>query len=126
MFTEEVGYSPVGSDGGSLYRSQVSALVLSGRSLVRMEELRSGPRVVFKAELGSVTPQAVQVQGVWVDPALRGRGLAAPAMAAVVEHCWREVAPAVTLYVNAFNSRAVHVYEKVGFSRVGTFATVLF
>jgi uncharacterized protein len=126
MFTEEVGYSPIGSDGGSLYRSQISALVLSGRSLVRMEELRSRPRVVFKAELGSITPQAVQVQGVWVNPALRGRGLAAPAMAAVVEHCWREVAPAVTLYVNAFNSRAVHVYEQVGFTRVGTFATVLF
>ena len=82
--------------------------------------------MVFKAELGSVTPQAVQVQGVWVSPPWRGRGLSVPAMAAVVEHCWREVAPIVTLYVNGYNTRAVHVYERVGFERVGTFATVLF
>ncbi len=126
MFTEEVGYSPVGSDGGSLYRSQVSALVLTGRSLVRMEHGPGGAQVVFKAELGSVTPQAVQVQGVWVNPHWRGKGVAVPAMAAVVEHCRREVAPVTTLYVNGYNTRAVHVYERVGFRRVGTFATVLF
>jgi predicted GNAT family acetyltransferase len=126
MFTEEVGYSPVLADGGSLYRSQVSALVLAGRSLVRIGRDREGDVVLFKAELGSVTPHAVQVQGVWVNPVYRGQGLAAPAMAAVVEHCYREVAPVTTLYVNGFNTRAVYVYQQVGFARVGTFATVLF
>lgn len=126
MFTEEVGYSPVLADGGSLYRSQVGALVATGRSLVRIGASPMGPEVVFKAEVGSVTPEAVQVQGVWVNPAHRGRGIAVPAMAAVVELCRYELAPVVSLYVNAFNHRAVHVYEQVGFTRVGTFATVLF
>ncbi len=126
MFTEEVGYSPVLADGGLLYRSQVSALVAGGRSLVRMADGPAGPEVVFKAELGSITPEAVQVQGVWVNPAYRSRGLAVPAMAAVAEICRREVAPVTSLYVNAFNTRAVHVYERVGFTRVGTFATILF
>jgi hypothetical protein len=82
--------------------------------------------VVFKAEIGSVTPQAVQVQGVWVNPVHRGRGLAAPGMAAVVDSCRRDLAPVTSLYVNAFNVRAVRVYERVGFTRVGTFSTVLF
>jgi uncharacterized protein len=122
MFTEEVGYSPVAADGGALYRSQVSALVTSGRSLVRTQ----GREVVFKAELGSVTRQAVQVQGVWVNPQYRGLGLAAPGMAAVVALVRAELAPVVSLYVNGFNTRAVHVYEQVGFRRAGTFATVLF
>lgn len=126
MFTEEVGYSPTSSDGGSLYRSQVSTLVMAGRSLVRIEQTPAGREVVFKAELGSVTSRAVQVQGVWVNPAWRGRGIAAPAMAAVVEYCRRTIAPVTTLYVNSYNTRAVHVYERVGFERVGTFATVLF
>jgi predicted GNAT family acetyltransferase len=85
-----------------------------------------GPRVTFKAELGSVTPAAVQVQGVWVDPVCRGYGFAVGGMAAVVEYVRAEVAPVVSLYVNGFNHRAVHVYEKVGFTQVGTFATVLF
>ncbi len=126
MFTEEVGYSPVTADGGSLYHSQVSTLVAGGRSLVRMGEGPRGRQVIFKAELGSVTDRAVQVQGVWVDPARRGQGLAGPGMAAVVEIVRRDIAPVVSLYVNGFNSRAVHVYEKVGFAQVGTFATILF
>jgi hypothetical protein len=126
MFTEEVGYSPVMADGGSLYHSQVSALVVGGRSLVRVAQGAAGRQVVFKAELGSVTDRAVQVQGVWVNPEYRGRGLAAPGMAAVVEIVRRDIAPVVSLYVNGFNTRAIRVYEKVGFVRAGTFATVLF
>lgn len=126
MFTEEVGYSPVASDGGTLYRSQVEHLVSGGRSLVRIDAGPAGPRVVFKAELGSVVPEAVQVQGVWVDPALRGNGYALHGMASVVEHVRSTMAPVVSLYVNGYNTRAVRVYERVGFTRVGRFATVLF
>jgi hypothetical protein len=122
MFTEEVGYSPVAADGGALYRAQVSSLVSAGRSLVRMD----AGEVVFKAELGSVTPWAVQVQGVWVNPRRRGQGMAAPGMAAVVQVVRQEIAPVVSLYVNGFNIRAIRTYERVGFRQVGTFATILF
>ena len=126
MFTEEVGYSPIAADGGALYRAQVAALVATGRSLVRTAVDARGLRVVFKAEIGSATPEAAQVQGVWVNPADRGRGLAEPAMAAVVERVRAELAPVVSLYVNGFNERAVRTYLRVGFRQVGTFATVLF
>ena len=126
MFTEEVGYSPIAADGGTVYRTQVSSLVATGRSFVRMEDLPAGSQVVFKAELGSVTSEAVQVQGVWVNPRYRGRGVAAPAMAAVVQAVRREVAPTVSLYVNGYNTRAVRAYERVGFRSVGTYATILF
>lgn len=122
MFTEEVGYSPVATDGGALYRAQVTSLVSAGRSLVRIQDRE----IVFKAELGSVTPWAVQVQGVWVNPARRGEGLAAPGVAAVATLVRAEIAPVVSLYVNGFNTRAIRTYERVGFRQVGTFATVLF
>ena len=123
MFTEEVGYSPVSSDGGMTYRRRVAELLRQGRTFVRL-----GPsgEVVFKADLGSVSSQVAQVHGVWVDPRWRGQGLAAPAMAAVVEAALRDNAPTVSLYVNDFNARAIAAYERVGFERVGTFATVLF
>ncbi len=126
MFTEEVGYSPVAVNGGSAYRAQVSALVGAGRSFVRLDAGPLGPEVAFKAELGSVTPHAVQVQGVWVNPRLRGRGLSAPGMAAVTDLVRAEFAPVVSLYVNDFNVRAIRSYERVGFREVGTYATVLF
>jgi predicted GNAT family acetyltransferase len=47
-------------------------------------------------------------------------------MAAVVATCLRDVAPAVSLYVNDFNEPARRSYERVGFKQVGTFASVLF
>lgn len=120
MFTEEIGYPPYQGSGLS-YRQGIAGLIERGHSLVRVED----DRVVFKADLGSVALGVAQVQGVWVHPDLRGRGVAVPAMAAVVEHTLRHVAPTVTLYVNDFNEPAVRTYAGVGFERTGTFATVL-
>lgn len=120
MFTEEIGYPPYRGSAAA-YRAGVGQLVEQGHSLVRVEE----GQVVFKADLGSVALGVAQVQGVWVHPDWRGQGLAAPAMAAVVEHTIAHVAPVVTLYVNDFNERAVAAYRRAGFVRTGTFATVL-
>ncbi|MEV0147605.1 MULTISPECIES: GNAT family N-acetyltransferase [unclassified Nonomuraea] len=122
MFTEEVGVSPNLGDGGALYRTRVSELIRIGRSYARIED----GRVVFKAEIGAVTPFACQVQGVWVDPELRGQGFAVAGMAAVVEAALACFAPVVTLYVNDFNTPARAVYRRVGFQEVDTFMSVLF
>ncbi|ROS77137.1 DUF4081 domain-containing GNAT family N-acetyltransferase [Cellulomonas sp. PhB143] len=125
MFVEEVGYSPV-SGNGRVYEDRVRALVRDGRSFVRRDAGTAGGPVVFKAEIGAATPQVAQVQGVWVDPRHRGRGAAAPGMAAVVELTRASVAPTVSLYVNSYNERALRTYRRVGFEQVGTYATVLF
>lgn len=126
MFTEEIGYSPVGLDGGAGYRAGVAEMVGLGRSFVRIDPGPDGrPEVVFKAELGAVTGAVAQVQGVWVAPHRRGEGMAAPAVAAVVEAVHRDLGARSSLYVNDYNSRAVRVYEEVGFMVHGAFATVL-
>ena len=122
MFTEEVGVSPIGPDGGALYRARVGELVTAGRAFARIERAS----VVFKAEVGAVTAAACQVQGVWVRPDRRGEGLAAPGMAAVVREAQLAMAPVVSLYVNDFNVAARLAYERVGFRQVGTFMSVLF
>lgn len=118
MYTEEVGVSPVqGNPAG--YRFYVRQLITSGRAFGM---IRDG-RVVFKADVGSVAGSVCQVQGVWLDPALRGQGLAAPAMAAVVLLA-RTITPTVTLYVNDYNRPARATYARVGFADVGEFATI--
>lgn len=122
MFTEEVGVSPIAADGGTLYRARVAELIRGGRAFARIED----GRVLFKAEVGSVTDKACQVQGVWVPPELRGRGLSSPGMAAVVEHALRDIAPIVSLYVNDYNEAARATYRRVGFVDHGTFMSVLF
>ena len=63
------------------------------------------------------------MQGVWLDPDFRGRGLAAPAMATVVSLA-RRIVPTVSLYVNDYNLPARATYRRVGFTEVGEFATV--
>ncbi|OLT20655.1 GNAT family N-acetyltransferase [Ornithinimicrobium sp. CNJ-824] len=120
MFTEEIGYPPYqGSSAG--YRRSVLGLIEKGHTFVRTDHTGA---VIFKADLGSVALGVAQVQGVWVHPRWRGQGLAAPAMAAVVQQTMARVAPAITLYVNDFNT-AVATYRRAGFVRTGTFATVL-
>lgn len=125
MFTEEVGYSPLEGSPGS-YEARVRGLVHEGRSYLRSQLGPQGVEVLFKAELGAVSSSVAQVQGVWVPPERRGEGLATAGMAAVVAATLGTVAPQVSLYVNHYNAPALRVYEKVGFRRVGTYATVLF
>ncbi|SEQ13223.1 GNAT family N-acetyltransferase [Microlunatus flavus] len=118
MYTEEIGVSPVsGSSAG--YRFYVRQLITSGRAF----GLFDGDRVLFKADLGSVSGTVCQVQGVWLDPDVRGRGMAPAAMAAVVGLA-RSVVPTVSLYVNDYNRPARATYERVGFTQVGEFATI--
>jgi len=122
MFTEEVGVSPVEGGAGPAYRARIAELIRTGRAFARIED----GEVVFKAEIGAVSPGVAQVQGVWVTPSRRGEGLSLGGMAAVVDIVRASLAPVVQLYVNDYNTVARRSYRTVGFDDVGVFATVLF
>ena len=127
MYTEEVGVSPLDSSGS--YPRYVRLLMQLGRAIggvVPADDARRQPeRVWFKSDIGSVWRHYCQVQGVWLDPQLRGRGLSIPAMAQVVVLCQQQY-PVVSLYVNDFNTRARRLYTEIGFDTVGELATVLY
>ena len=120
MFIGEVGIGPRAGDGGRGYRRRVANLIGAGRAFARFEH----GQVVFKAEIGSQSPAVGQIQGVWVHPEWRGRGLGgggtATVAAAVVSS-----GRIASLYVNSYNTVARAAYARVGFREVGTFATVL-
>lgn len=120
MFTEEIGYPPyLGSDRE--YRRLVTSLVERGHTYVIVDDAQ----VVFKADIGSLAGGVAQIQGVWVAPARRGKGLATPAMNAVVQHVLDFHASTVTLYVNGYNEAARRTYAAAGFRQIGTFATII-
>ena len=138
MYEEEVGHSPL-EGGNAGYRNRVEGLIASGLSLGYTA--RTGPtgepmpmwpnrmsdeQVVFKADIGIGSGTSVQVQGVWVHPEYRGRGVASRAMAATTALIRRRFAPIVTLYANSHNAPALRAYAKAGFVPVGTFATVTY
>lgn len=120
MFQEEVGYSPL-VGGDHFYKQRIASFISRRHSMIDYD---GGGEVVFKAELGSVSSQVTQIQGVWMNPSYRRRGLSAAYLAAVVELA-RQHAPVTSLYVNDYNAPAMASYRKVGFERVGTFATIL-
>ncbi|MGV9826526.1 MULTISPECIES: GNAT family N-acetyltransferase [unclassified Gordonia (in: high G+C Gram-positive bacteria)] len=120
MFIGEVGVDPRAGDGGRSYRRRLASLISAQRVFARFDH----GRVVFKAEIGSLSRRVGQIQGVWVDPCVRGQGVGAAGTAAVAAAVAAQ-GRTPSLYVNSFNLPARAVYERVGFTEVGTFATVL-
>jgi uncharacterized protein len=121
MFIEEVGVDPRLGDGGAGYGARVSELVAAGRAFARIEN----GEVMFKAEVGAISSRVGQIQGVWVHPGYRGRGLGTAGTAAVAQRL-TGMGRLASLYVNGFNHVARAAYARVGFRQVGSFATVLF
>lgn len=120
MYIEEVGNSPV-PPGSRGYEHYVRRLIDTGHAFGIVED----GRVLFKADVGAATRTIAQVQGVWLDPDLRGRGLSGPAMAAVTRLILQRYS-SVSLYVNDYNLAARALYRRVGFVEVGMFATILY
>lgn len=120
MFTEELDASPLIGDGHE-YRARIAGLLGERRALTITDDAG----VLFKADLGAVTPQTCQVQGVWVRPDARGQGVGAAAMAGVLRH-GLSLAPTVSLYVNDFNEAAVRMYARLGMHEVAELSTILF
>lgn len=121
MFREELGFSPF-IHGDNSYQERVRQLIIDQHTLIGFDDQGY---LNFKADLGTVTADCAQVQGVYVPPHRRGKGVASYGMAVVAEYAL-QLCPNVSLYVNDFNTSARRVYEKVGFEQIGTFATILF
>ncbi len=120
MYREELDEDPLATNAVG-YRRYVRSLIDTGRAFARRED----GEVVFKADLGAVTDHVAQIQGVWVAPRLRGRGLSVPAMAAVT-NAILEQGRVATLYVNDYNAAAVACYLRCGYAVVDELASVLY
>jgi ribosomal protein S18 acetylase RimI-like enzyme len=117
---EEIGINPLDRDPDG-FRWRTQAQIGEGRSWVWME----GGTILFKAEASAWTPDAVQLQQVWVDPAARGRHNAQRGMR---DLCRRllEVVPRVCLFVRPENAPAIRVYEAIGMHRTISYRSLIF
>jgi len=117
MYTEEIGSSPYKYGPG--YDTFAAQRVENGDAYGIVED----GVVIFKADLGPKHRGQVQLQGVWVHPEHRGKGLAVPALSAMLTSVMRRF-PVVSLYVNDFNTPAIRSYQRLGFVEVGALSTV--
>jgi hypothetical protein len=119
MVEEELGMNPFSADLEG-YRRGCER---------RLEEWRSwvvgplGGPLLFKLEQSSVSPEVVQIAGVYTRPDVRGCGIARQAIGEMCHILLRDV-PRVSLHVNASNAPAVHLYRRLGFRELGRVRSV--
>jgi hypothetical protein len=113
MHAEEVGIDPLERDAAG-YRERVRELVEKKRSVIR----KAQGVIVSKCEYSAVTPQCVQLMGVWTNPRARRQGHAYALLREICGHLARK-GKTITLFVNDFNAPAIALYESVGFYRIG-------
>jgi ribosomal protein S18 acetylase RimI-like enzyme len=111
MYTEEMGENPMARDPDG-YRRRVRMLTARGWTYVYEVD----GRLCFKMDVGCASRRTAQIQGVYVPPELRGRGLGTTAMAACCALAF-DRHPNLSLYVNDFNTPAIALYERIGFRR---------
>jgi uncharacterized protein len=117
---EELGVDPLRRDANG-FRWRTRVQVEERRSWAWIED-----RVIlFKAEASAWTPEAVQLQQVWVDPQARRRGNATRALRDLIRLLLVDV-PAVCLFVRAENLPALRLYDAVGMRHVLDYRSVLF
>jgi ribosomal protein S18 acetylase RimI-like enzyme len=117
---EELGIDPLAHDPES-FRWRTRMQIEDGRSWLWAE----GGTILFKAEASAWTPSAVQLQQVWVDPSVRGRGNAQRGMRDLCRLLLERV-PAVCLFVRAENAPAMRVYENIGMRHTISYRSLVF
>ena len=117
---QELGMDPLRRDAEG-FRWRTRSQIEDARSWLWIED----GVILFKAEASAWTPDAVQLQQVWVDPGSRRRGYGARGLSDLCR-LLLERAQAVCLFVRADNAPAIRLYEAIGMEHVLDYRSLLF
>ena len=115
----EIGVDPLRRDAEG-FRLRTRSQIEEGRSWVWVED----GVILFKAEASAWTPEAVQLQQVWVDPAVRRHGYGVRGLSDLCRLLLERV-PTVCLFVRADNAPAIGLYEAIGMDHVLDYRSIL-
>jgi len=115
----ELGIDPLARDANG-FRWRTRTQIETGRSWLWAED----GVILFKAEASAWTPEAVQLQQVWTDPAARRAGNGSRGLRDLIRLLLGQV-PRVCLFVRADNQAAIGLYETVGMEHVLDYRSVL-
>jgi uncharacterized protein len=115
---DESGVNPLVNDPDG-FRARCARRIENGQTWVWVE----GGRLIFKTEVISDTPEVAYLEGVWVDPAARGKGYGLRCMSQLVRRLLTKSA-SVCLLVNEKFEDSQRFYKKAGFKFIGIFDTI--
>lgn len=115
IIKEETGENPLDKDPQG-FSERCAARIEQDKVWILIEE----GEVIFKADVVAETPDAVYVEGLWINPLYRRKGYGAL--------CWEALSRALLTeatslcgFVNDQNSRARAFYDKVGCRAIAQF-----
>ena len=115
LHLEATGVDPRLADPDG-FRERVAARIERGRTWIKME----AGQLVFKAELQSVTPTAVYLEGIWTNPDFRGLNIAKECVLELTARRLHQQ-QTICLAVEPEETAARHIYESAGFRQQGEY-----
>jgi len=117
---EESGLNPLLQDGQGMW-ARTSRRIDQGRVWILVDN----DRLLFKADIISETPEAVFIEGVYVQPDVRRQGYGLSCMTQLARNCLGRFG-SVCLVVNEENARARAFYQKLGYKVRSAYSTAYF
>jgi ribosomal protein S18 acetylase RimI-like enzyme len=117
---EESQIDPLEKDPAG-FRERCARRIARGRTWVWTE----GGRLIFKADILNETSEVTYLEGVWVNPQDRGRGLGLRCMSQLGRALLRRTR-SITLFVNESNREALDFYRSAGYETRGCYDTIFF
>jgi uncharacterized protein len=115
---KESGVNPLEIDPEG-FRKRCARRIEKGQTWVWAEE----GRLFFKADVITDTPDVIYLEGVWVDPAERGKGYGLRCMSQLTQELLKRT-KAVCLLVNENFHDAQSFYKKAGYRLVSYYDTI--
>lgn len=118
MALAESGVNPLEVDAEG-FRARCAWRIAQGRTWVLVE----GAELVFKADIMADTPEAVYVEGIYLNPAERGKGYGLRCLSQL-DRKLLERTKSVCLLVNENNMAAKAFYQRSGYKFRGIYDTI--
>lgn len=118
MATSEHGDNPLVADSQG-FRQRCLRRVEMGRVWVWIDR----DKLIFKADVAAATPEALYLEGIYVDPRERGRGIGYRCLSQLSK-AFLSRAGSVCLLVDEQNHQARRLYEKCGFQNRGHYQSI--
>lgn len=118
MLTSETGSDPLKRDPEG-FRNRIAQRISRGRNWIWMED----GKLLFKADIIAETPEVIYLEGIYVEPAERGKGHGSTCLKQLGRILLRRTG-SVCLTLNATKEKTKNFYTKAGYALRSYYDTI--